>query len=101
MNMASDRQKDLCRRAFDVWGTETQMVIAMEECGELIAAISHCIRERPGSIGEMAEEIADVELCCTSLRLLVDDHDAGMVDAFKQKKWDRLEARLKADDNGA
>lgn len=100
--MATDHQKSLRRRAFKTWGTERQMVIAMEECGELTAAISHFMRERPGSVSELAEEIADMELVCTSLRLLVADYDPDvdretLVDDFKHSKWNRLESRLEAD----
>ena len=92
--MATDHQKELCQRAFNQWGTEAQLVIGMEECGELLVAISHHLRDRPGSDVALAEEIADVELVCTSLRLLVGD-DA--VDQFKRRKWDRLQSRLEAD----
>ncbi len=93
--MASENQRRLCYRAFRKWGESSQLIIAMEECGELLVAISHFLRERPDATANLAGEIADVELVCTSLRLLVGD-DA--VDDAKREKWARLESRLDAED---
>ena len=52
------------------WGAESQLRMAQEECGELIAAINRFDRERcwPEAV---AEEIADVMITCEQAALLV------------------------------
>ncbi len=62
----------------------------IEECGELICALSHHLR---GRISNVTEELADVEIMCQQLRLLIGD-DA--VDRAKAQKLDRLRERLAA-----
>ena len=42
--------KVLFDECIEFWGLEKQLRMLQEECGELIVAISHFIRERPGSI---------------------------------------------------
>lgn len=90
--MDKGAQIEACAEAFQKWGVRSQLEIAMEECGELIVAISHYVRGRPGADRALADEVADVELCCQSIRLLL-DHD---VDAIKVGKWRRLRERLDA-----
>ena len=54
--------KVLFDECIEFWGLEKQLRMLQEECGELIVAISHFIRERPGSIENLIEELADVKL---------------------------------------
>ena len=90
----TDNNEDLCRRAFKVYGRNAQLTIAMEELAELTVAISHFMRGREGGEREMAEELADVELCCESLRVVIEDHGVSDINAIKQEKWERLRDRV-------
>jgi len=46
----------------EFWGPERQLRMLQEECGELIVAISHFLRERTGGLENLIEELADVKL---------------------------------------
>ena len=87
-------EEDLCRRAFKVHGINTQLVIAMEELAELTVAISHLMRGRPGARGHVAEELADVELVCESIRALLEDLEVQGLNEIKQAKWERFRDRV-------
>ena len=66
-------------------GAEKQERIAIEECSELIQAISHKHRGREHNI---PEEIADVEICIEQLKLI--NGCTGEVAAIKAEKIRRL-----------
>ena len=78
------------------WGAESQLRMAQEECGELIAAINRFDRQRCGPEA-VAEEIADVLITCEQAALLVGE---GLVAKAKAAKLERLKARLAAAANG-
>ena len=75
--------------AVEHFGVALQFMVAQEECGELITAISHFIRGRRDKYG-LAEEIADVEIMCMQLRHMVGNET---VDIVKNKKLIRLAER--------
>ena len=54
-----DRDK-IYASALEFWGIDPQLRIAQEECGELIVAASHFIRNREDSLEKLVEETADV-----------------------------------------
>jgi NTP pyrophosphatase (non-canonical NTP hydrolase) len=64
--------------------------MVLEECAELILAIQHHRRNR-NSLEAVAEEIADVEIMCGQLRLMVGNE---LVDKQKVAKLKRLSKRL-------
>lgn len=45
------------------YGVERQPIVCMEECGELIQAVSKRLRGRPNPEHNLAEEMADVAIC--------------------------------------
>ena len=51
------------------YGSEHQIVVAMEECGELIQSLSKYLRGE-GSTDNIAEEMADVQLVLEELRFI-------------------------------
>jgi NTP pyrophosphatase (non-canonical NTP hydrolase) len=53
-------RRELFLRALNEWDTKEQMHVLQEECGELIVAVSHYRRKRPGCLLELREELADV-----------------------------------------
>ncbi len=79
------------QRAVAAWGDNAQFAMAIEECAELIVAINKFWRNK-GTMGQIAEEVADVEIMCAQLRVILDDK--GLVDHIKKSKLLRLEKRI-------
>lgn len=79
-----DTEVVICKKAINTFGQAMQKVVAMEECGELTQAISKSIR---GKEHNVEEEIADVEIMCTQLRLM---YNNSKIDEIKQAKLERL-----------
>lgn len=50
------------------FGTRLQSVVCMEECAELIQAVSKRLRGKPDPDDNLAEEMADVYICLGMLR---------------------------------
>lgn len=57
----------ICKKAIDTWGPAMQQVVAMEECSELIEAITNSTMREPHNV---EEEVADIEIMCIQLRLM-------------------------------
>ena len=80
----------ICRKAVETFGVEIQQIVAMEELGELIQAISKIARWECSQsedletlfkyIDNLSEEIADVEIIleqlkqCYGCHIQVNDH---------------------------
>ncbi len=82
----------VCKEAVEKWGYTAQLHMAIEEMAELTQAICKAMRA-DSSISShfVVEEIADVELMVTQLRMMA---GPALVDLYKQKKLDRLKERL-------
>ena len=78
------------KRAIEVWGEDLQFDMVIEECSELIASICHYKRHRNNKI-DVASEIADVEIMCDQLRLIIGD---DIIESQKKHKMERLKNRL-------
>ena len=78
-------EKEIYRKAIELFGIESQKAVAIEECAELIQAICHTSRNRTKY--SIAEETADVEIMCGQLREIVGDN---IVQEWKAKKLSRL-----------
>lgn len=92
----------ICRKAVEKFGVDIQQIVAMEELGELIQAISKIARWECNQsedletlfnyIDYLAEEIADVEIMleqlkqCHGCHIQVNDH--------KRKKLDKLKSMV-------
>ena len=73
-----------------VWGIKEQIYKFSEEIGELLVAMHHWYDDKARA-EELASEIADIEIVCNQLRVLVGSHK---VDHFKQFKLERLRKRV-------
>ncbi|MDS0525480.1 hypothetical protein NNC19_07300 [Clostridium sp. SHJSY1] len=82
--MNKDTEVVICKKAINTFGQAMQKVVVMEECSELIQAVSKSIR---GENHNVEEEIADVEIMCTQLRLM---YNNSKIDEIKQAKLERL-----------
>lgn len=87
-----DRLEATGRRVMEYRGVDHQLGMVAEECGELVAAVSHYRREREGAAESMIEEGADVLITIMQLRLLAPEQ----FDAVVTTKLRRLECRLGA-----
>ena len=67
----------------EVFGQRYQLRQAQEEAGELIAAINHYIKERPGSLAELIDETADVLLMIEQIMSMIGED--AIIDRAKEK----------------
>lgn len=77
--------KQIFELAIKVNGERAQEEVAIEECSELIQAITHKHRGREHNI---AEEIADVEIMLEQLKII--NNCSKMVDFIRKEKIERL-----------
>lgn len=87
---------EVLENAVETYGVEIQSTVCMEECAELIQAISKC--KRYGCTGKyrdnLIEEIADVVICADLLQIMY-DVDLPEIAKMIDKKIERLKERLK------
>jgi len=76
---------EIMTAAIRAFGEEAQEEVAIEECSELIQAISHKHRGRPHNI---PEEIADVEIMLEQLKIINCCHKE--VEEIRKAKLERL-----------
>lgn len=84
---------NLYARARSVWTQEQRVRKVIQECSELILALSKHYDDGRGSIEECAEECADVLIVCEQLRLALGPE---LVDDWRQHKLARLDKRVTA-----
>lgn len=80
---------EIMKSAISCFGADAQENQAIEECAELIQAISHKHRGRENNI---SEEIADVEIMLEQLKLINDCADE--VEEIRKSKMERLFDRV-------
>jgi len=79
--------KTVYSRAIEKWGSEAQVNQAIQECAELIQALTKIKQGRP-DYDNIVEEIADVEIMMQELNLIF---GIGMIQNKKKEKLERLE----------
>lgn len=85
------RESYICKRAVEVFGKDTQLLMYFEEAGELAQSIS---KDKRGfkDQANIAEEIADVEIMLEQLKHIYKCHHT--VERIKQQKIIRLSSRV-------
>ena len=83
----------LYKKAIEEHGAFLQTVVAIEEMAELQKELSKAIRNDE-NIGHIAEEIADVEIMLSQIKIIYGISEAE-VNAHKEYKLRRLERNLK------
>ena len=83
---------DVIRKSIEHYGKETQSTVCMEECAELIQAIS---KEKRGKhdYTHLAEEIADVLICISMLQVMYNVRDCDIqhwIDCKQERIIDRI-----------
>ena len=91
----TQQEKDLYERNIKYHGIEQETTIAMEECSEVIQAISKC--KRYGCIDKhrenLIEEIADVLFVIDELKIIYDISDKA-ISEIKQDKINTQDYRI-------
>ena len=82
--------RELYERAVKKWGYHTQMMVAIEECAELIVALNKFFRDGHQQ-HRVLEGIADVEIMMEQLRLMFDENE---INGYRKDKLARLKRRL-------
>ena len=85
--------RSVFRRIIAKFGVENQVSMIIEECGELILAISHYRRGRVNS-NAVIEEIVDVTIMIEQARLIYDPTGEKFGEIYK-RKIERIENMLK------
>lgn len=94
--MNEREKKVLFEEALYKLGFVNRMVVCMEELGELQQQLGKVMRtDVKHDLGHLAEELADVELCCEMIRYYL-QIDAS-TDKWKEQKLDRLQKRLRGE----
>ncbi len=90
----------ITEKAIATYGGELQSMVAMEECAELVQAISKCIRKPhdEGARKNLAEEMADVTICLEQLKSIYEVSDLEL-ETWAASKLARLERRLNHGEN--
>lgn len=98
--MDNEKRFKIFRAAREKWSEIAQSMVLMEECGELISAVSRYYRGRD-TFDHVLEEIADVIVCCEQLILnMADRHDYAFdefearIRNIKEEKVNRLNERI-------
>lgn len=94
----TDYINDICRQIADHYGFDDQSRILQEECAELIQAVSKVHRcksdnERYTKMLSMAEEMADVIIMITQIRLLdstINDTVNKLIDIKLRRQLGRI-----------
>ena len=83
-----DEEIVICNKAINTYGNASQKVKAIEEMGELIQAISKSLLDNENNV---EEEIADVEIMLTQLKIMYNLSD---VENWRNYKLNRLKDRV-------
>lgn len=84
MSKLTDEEIVVCKKAIDTYGAAHQQLKAVEELSELIQAI---MRALEGDKHNVEEEIADVEIMLTQLKIM---YNMAKVDEWRKFKINKL-----------
>jgi len=91
------KEREIYSAAIERWGVATQVMMAMGEFGELIAALNRRICQGRGDDSDVIDEIADAEIMLAQLRHIF---GAERVDERRAEKLTRLGNMLGIDQEG-
>ena len=83
-----DEEIVICNKAINSYGNASQKIKAIEEMGELIQAISKSLLDGKNNV---EEEIADVEIMLTQLKIMYNLSD---IENWRNYKLNRLKDRV-------
>jgi len=83
-------RREVYELVVEEWGREAQIMMAIEECSELIKELTKLYRGDTVS-QNVAEEVADAEIMMEQCRVMFGETN---VESYKTQKVERLRARL-------
>ena len=83
--------KNIYEKAINFYGKIAQIIVSIEEFGELIQALTKHLRGFDNA-ENIAEEIADVEIMLEQLKIIYNNE--SIVGEYKAAKLQRLEGRI-------
>ena len=83
--MSDEELQTIWRQSIDHYGKQLQSIVCMEECGELIQAISKKLRDPTSPNDHLAEEMADVIICLHQLKMMYGITDDAIRDRVEAK----------------
>ena len=95
--MNDDKQHAVWRESIRKYGKEMQSIVCMEECSELIQAVSKCLRGKPDATDNLTEEMADVTICLYLLKEMYGITDEQL-EEWIARKTARQSKRMQADE---
>lgn len=87
--MAYNIDESIISKSIEHYGEEIQSTVCMEECAELIQAISKMKRNEDNK-GNLTEEIADVLVCIETLKHLYSLENSDINNWIRQKQQRQL-----------
>lgn len=84
------------KESINHYGVENQSTVCMEECAELIQAISKMKRRKPNTLN-LVEEIADTLICIEMLKQMYGIPD-WKIDALIKEKQKREKERMSSNE---
>ena len=84
-------ERKILGRAISFYGSEIQMVVAVEELSELQKELCKSLRQE-SDVQHIAEEIADVQIMLEQMMMLYECHEDVVI--WRSKKVERLYERL-------
>ncbi len=85
---------NIYKRILDFYGMDNQIIKAIEEMSELTKELCKTTIYPGDKVGEIMEEIADVEIMLSQLKIMFDCHEE--VEEWKIKKLDRVRGEMDA-----
>lgn len=78
--MSDEELQTIWQQSIDHYGKRMQSIVCMEECAELIQAISKKLRDPTSPNDHLSEEMADVIICLHQLKLMYGITDKAISD---------------------
>lgn len=91
--MRIDIDEDIISRSIEHYGKSAQSTVCMEECLELMQAISKELSGK-SDINHLAEEMADVLICIEMLKIMY-EIGSSELESWVYAKQKRIEERMK------
>lgn len=85
--MTSKEEKEIFLKTINTFGENQQIIKAIEELGELSTALARYFDKNKIDVKNICEEIADVEIMISQLRLIF---SSISIDDWKAKKLEKL-----------
>lgn len=83
--MSDEELQTIWRQSIDHYGRQLQSIVCMEECAELVQAISKKLCDPTSPNDHLAEEMADVIICLHQLKMMYGITDDAISDRMEAK----------------